>query len=310
MLTRKTVVLAKVEANYGVDPVPTPGANALLVKDVDIKPTGETLKRDYLRSSLSPLTFLRGLREVEVSFETEFKGTGTRGVLPAWGWEGDLFRACSMSETVNAGVNIIYAPVSDNIESCTLYVYKDGIFHKVTGCRGSFKLNFEVGKFPTIKWTFKGIYVSPVDASPAAQTFSTVEPAVVLGTILTVGGYGPCVEKLEIDIANSIAARKCMSAVSGITEQMITGRDPGGSFDPEAVLEATEDFWAKWENAEAFALALGPIGSLDGNIIEVDAPAMQYRDITYADRNGILAYQVPFALAVNTGDDELVITLT
>ena len=310
MLTRKTVVLAKIEANYGVDPVPTVGADALLVKDVDIKPTGETLTRDYIRSSLSPLQFLRGIREVEVGFTTELKGTGARGALPAFGWEGPLFRACGFSEVVNAGVSIVYAPVSASFESCTLYVYKDGIFHKVTGCRGTCVMTFEIGKFPTVKWTFKGIYVSPADSSPAAQTFSDVEPPVILGTVLTVGGYGPCVEKLEISLNNNLAPRKCMSAASGITEWLITGRDPNGSFDPEAVLEATEDFWAKWESAEAFALALGPIGSDAGNIIEVDAPAMQYKEIAYGDRNGLLTYQIPFGLAMNTGDDELQITIT
>jgi hypothetical protein len=310
LLTRKTAILAKLEVTYGTDPVPTAAANALLVRNVSLKPTGETIKRDFVRDSLSPLTFLRGIKEVELSFETELKGSGVRGSLPAWGWEGVLLQACGMTETVTAATSIAYNPTSDTPESCTIYVYRDGLFHKVTGCRGNFKLTCEVGKFPMIAWTFKGIFNSVVDAAVAAQTFSTVTPVTCLNTVLSVDGYGPCVEKIEIDLNNSLTARKCMSAASGITEWMITGREPQGSFDPEAVLEADEDFWNKWETADDFALTLGPIGTVSGNIVTITAPKMQYKDLTYGDRNGILTYDTPFGLAGNAGDDELIITIT
>lgn len=310
MLTRKSVVLAKIETEYGVDPVPTAAANALLVTNPEIEPAGETLKREYVRSTLSPLRFLRGSKQYEVTFETELKGTGLRGALPAFGWEGCLFRACGMSEIINAGVSLVYQPVSNGFESVTLYVFKDGIFHKVTGAVGSFKINLESGKFGKIAWKFSGLYHSPVDLDPDTQTFSDVEPPVVMGTNITVDGYLPCMEKLEIDLNNTITPRKCMSAVGGIAGFRVTGRDPGGSFDPEAVLEAEENFWGKWEAATAFALAVGPLGSEEGNIIEIDAPQIQYREIKYQDKNGIQAYQIPYGLAMNTGDDELVITFT
>lgn len=310
MLIRKTVILAKIESTYGVDPVPTVGANALLVKDVEIKPAGETITRDFLRSSLSPLTHRRGIKHQTVSFVTELKGAGTPGALPAWGWEGVLLRACGLQETINAGVSIAYAPRSSSFESCTLYVYRDGIFHKLVGCRGTVSFTLEVGKIPTAKFEMSGLYVSPVDGTPSAQSFSTVEPATVLAAGFTCGGYAAVAEKLEISLNNSLAQRKSINSPTGILEWIITGRDPNGSFDPETVTEATEDFWAKWEAAESMELAIGPIGSTSGNIVSLSAPAMQYREINYADRNGLLAYQIPFGLAGNNGDDELVITFS
>ncbi len=310
MLTRKTVVLAKIETGYGTDPTPTPAANAILVSDVDVKATGEVVRRDFIKSSLSRLQFLRGIRQVELSFKTELKGSGTRGTLPTCGWEGVLFRACGMSETVTAGTSLVYAPVSTGFESAALYVYKDGTFHKLLGCRGSFKLNFEVGKHPVVEWKFNGLYASPADASPAAQTLSAVGPPIVMSAALSVGGYGPVAEKIEIDLNNTISERKSINAATGIVGFEITGREPQGSFDPEAVSEATHPFWGNWESAAATALTLGPIGTVPGNTIQVNAPKMQYKEVSYSDRKGLIAYTVPFDLAMNNGDDELTITIT
>ena len=310
MLTRKTVVLAKIEASYGVDPVPTPAANALLVSDVDVKPTGEAIQRNFIKSTLSQAQFIRGQRSVELSFKTELKGTGTRGVLPTTGWEGPLFRACGMSEVVTASTSIVYAPVSTGFESAALYVYRDGLFHKLLGCRGSFKITLEVGKYPVVDWKFNGLYASPADTTPAAQSFSAVSPNTVLSAGLAIGGYAAICEKIELDINNTISARKSMNSATGLVGYEITGRDPQGSFDPETVTEAVNPFWARWESAAAQALAIGPIGSASGNIISVAAPKLQFKDMSYGDRDGVLTYQVPFALAMNAGDDELTITIT
>ncbi|MEM5790031.1 MAG: hypothetical protein AAGU11_22160, partial [Syntrophobacteraceae bacterium] len=130
MLRRKTVILAKAETTYGTDPVPTVAANTLEVYDAELKPNGETLSRNTMQASISKPAFVRGIKFYDLSFKTELKGTGTRGVLPAFGWLGTLFRGCGMSETIAAGTSIIYAPVSTTFESITIYVYMDGIFHK------------------------------------------------------------------------------------------------------------------------------------------------------------------------------------
>lgn len=310
MLTRKTVVLSKIETTYGVDPTPTVEQNAHLVSDVDIKVSGETVKRDYIKSSLSQAQFVRGIRQVELSFKTELKGTGTRGVVPPRGYNGTLFRACGMSEAVTAGTSIVYSPVSAAFESATIYVYKDGVFHKILGCRGSYKLNFEVGKYPVAEWTFKGLYAAPVDASPSAQTFSPVRPVPVLAAAFTIGGYAAVAKKVEIDLNATITERRSINAATGIVGFELTGREPQGSFDPEVVTEATGSFWSDWEAADALALNIGPIGTEEGNIVRVQAPKVQYRDMSYNDDSGLLRYQVPVALAMNAGDDELTITIT
>lgn len=311
MQTRNSVVLAKVEATYGADPTPTPAVNALLVYDLDIKPTGDVVERNFLKASLSQLPFIRGLKYVEVSFKTELKGSGSRGQLPTTGWEGALIQACGFSEIVTAATSIVWAPVSTNFKSVALYVYQGGnTFHKVLGCRGSVKFKAEVGKYIEAEWKFKGIYAAPTDAVPGAQTFSGVVPVPVLSAGLTLGAYSPVATAVEIDMNVSTGLRKSMNSPAGIVGVEITGRQPQGSFDPEAVTEATAPFWNQWELATQLALNIGPIGSTSGNIIQIAAPKVQYKEIGYGDREGILTYQVPFGLAMNAGDDEVAITIT
>ncbi len=312
MLIRKALILAKKETTYGADPTPTVAANALLVRNLKLTPVGDPLERDLLRSTLSNLPFVRGIQHYELSFETELKGTGTAGSLPAFGWEGVLFQACRMTETISAGVSITYEPNSDDDggESCTIYVYAGGgVLHQLHGCRGTFKMNFEAGNYGTVAWKFNGLYEAPTDASPSSATYSDIVPPRFLNVALTVDSYSPVFEKFEIDINNTVAARKNANSATGITEWIISGRKPQGSFDPEATLEATNPFWDDWNDAAEMALTC-TLGATAGNIITISAPAIQYRDIAWADRNGILAYEVPFSLAEDSGNDELSIVFT
>lgn len=302
MFTKKTVVLAKIETAYGTDPIPT-SVDAIAATELEIRPVGETIERNLLRGTLSPVLVCRGLKKVDLSFKTELKGTGTPGMLPAHGWEGVLFRACGMVETVNAGVDILYSPVSTDFASCTIYVYRDRLFHKLTGCRGSFRISIEAGKPAFAEWRFHGLYNSPADMSPSSPVFSTLLPPVAAGAGFTIAGFAPVAEKIEFDLNNTIAERKSLSAEDGIAGFEITARRPQGSFDPEAVLESTHPFWDNWANAPALALNLS-LGTLSGNRFAIEAPALQYRDIASSDKDGRILYQVPFTLAMSSGDDE------
>ncbi len=307
MLTRKTIVLAKLESTYGIDPAPVPSADTILVQDLELRPSGDAVERNCLKGSLSPLQFRRGSKSVELSFKTEMKGTGNKGVIPAWGWEGVLFRACGMSETIEPETSIVYAPVSNLFDSCTFYVYRDRIFHVITGCRGTLSLIIEAGKMALAEWKFKGLYLSPVDATPAPQAFSRIHPPVAVQTSFTIGGYSPVVQKLELALNNTVVERRSLTAQNGIAGFEITGRAPNGSFDPEAAPESSHPFWSNWENAPAMALSLA-VGTAPGNRFLIEAPALQYREMGYSDKEGRSVYQVPFSLAMDDGDDELTVT--
>ena len=315
MLTRKTVVLAKIEAEYGTDPTPA-GTDAVLVSNPDIKVEGEMLVRDFVRESLSPVGHVIGKKKVTISFETELKGSGTAGTAPE---TGVLFQACGMDETVSASTSVTYAPeaVSTSVASCTLYVYLDGTRHIATGCRGTFSINLEAGNFGRVQWTFTGAYATPTDQNLPTTTTDTTIPQIVQGASFEIDGYAPVVAALTFDIGNTIAANGDVNSADGYGPFQITARDSMGSINPEsatiAVQEAdmTANFWDDWEAGQGRALTIGPIGSTAGNILNIDMPNVIAREMTYGDRNGVRTFEMPFT-AAETGahNDEITIVFS
>ncbi len=303
MLKRKVLVLAKVEAVYGVDAAPVPATDSIRTGlDVSVKPTGEELVRDFADPSLSPLPHLIGEKYAEAKFSTEIKGSGAAGTAPEI---GVLFKGCGFAETIVPATSAAYDPVSASEQSLTIWVYRDGLLHKLTGCRGTGEVDLSVGKYGVINWTFQGLYVDPIDSALLSGTYNVTQPPVVLSAAFSIGAYSAVATKLALSMANELAFRRDMNSAAGIREIVITGRpDRGGSFDPEAVLEATHPFWANWKSAVQAALSV-TVGSVAGNRCVITGPKAQIKSIGYADRDGILTYEIPFRLARNLGDDEV-----
>lgn len=305
MLTRRTVILAKIETTYGTDPTPTATADAVLVSNPQVRVIGERLERDFVRSSLSPLEHVIGMKEVEVTFSTELKGSGTAGtaseVSPLW-------RACGMAETIVASpAKVTYDPVSTAFESCTIYVYRDGMIYKINGCRGTVELVAETGKFGLLNWNFKGLYQIPVDGAIVSGTFDTTKPPSVVNIGFTMHTYAAIIRSLQIALNNTVSRRESANAVEGVVGFEITARGSNGSVDPETVIEATHAFWTKWKDGTAAAI-VATIGATAGNKIQLDAPKVQYNELGWGNRDGVMIYDIPLSLAQNAGDDEVKIT--
>ena len=169
-LIRNTAVLAKIETTYGTDPVPTGGANALLVSNLSINPIdSQNVDRDIIRAYLGGSEQLLGTRYQSMSFDCELVGSGTVAVAPAW---GALLRACGMGEVITAATRVDYTPISTAFESVTIYWYDDGVLHKATGCRGNVKPMWKIGERPMLSFSFIGIYNSPTAASNPSVTLT------------------------------------------------------------------------------------------------------------------------------------------
>lgn len=301
MLIRKTTLLGKIEATYGVDAAPTAALNAIRARNVQFKEIGEELVRDFDRSSLSPLPHVIGEKYGELSFETELKGSGAAGTPPEI---GPCFRSCGFAETIIPATSVAYDPSSASFSSGTFYAYRDGILHKFLGARGTADFDLPVGKYGLAAWKLQGLYVPVADAALVAGTYNATLPPVIVSAAFSVGGYSAVATKLAISLANELAFRKDLNSANGIREILITGwAERGGSFDPEAVLEATHPFFGNWAAGVQAALTV-TIGSAAGNRCVVTGPKLQYKSISPADRDKLYAYEIPFRLAGDAGDDE------
>jgi hypothetical protein len=308
LLTRKRLILAKTEATYGTSASPA-GSDAVLVRNLEITPIqADVVSRDLIRPYLGNSEQILAQTRVEVTFEVEFAGSGTAGTAPRY---GSLLKACGLSETVVATTSVTYAPVSASFSSCTIHVNVDGVLHPITGCRGTFSLNAQVGQIPTINFTMTGIYNAPTDTAAPSTTYTNQATPVIFKagntTSFSILSYSACLQSLTFDVANEIVYRELVGCDKNV---LITNRAPSGSAVIEAPLLASKDFFAI-ANADTTGSISFQHGQTAGNIITFTAQKIDIGQPTYSDQDGIQMLNLPYvALPTSSGNDELSLAFT
>jgi hypothetical protein len=208
-----------------------------------------------------------------------------------------------------------YYPISTDFPSLTIYLYFDGVLHKLVASRGTFTMEAPSGQLATFSFEFTGNYVAVVDAAIPSATFETTVPHQVELSLLQVNPdidrteapEGPvcdtwedqvngvvdtlCAANFSLDMANNIVPRECVNEPDGYNGVIITGRDPVGAFDPELELVATHDFWGNQRSAEILS-GRARVGVDRGNIVRFESDSAQYAGLSYTDRDGLRALEV------------------
>ena len=269
----------------------------------------EQLERAVKDASLSPFPSIPGKRSAQISFSTELRGSGAAGIAPDYGL---LFKGCAMGETIAAGASVTYAPTSDKSDytKICLTTFIDGLRIMYLGCMGSFSVNCPLDGVPTVDWEFEAADFEVSDAALLhGDSYDAETPEPVLMSGFSFGGYHFDVTNIRFAMNNNVVLRQSANASGGHVNAMVTGRTPSGSFDPEAVLKATDDVFGDWESGAQLPLSVR-IGQRAGNICTITAPKCQYADLGFGDRDGLLSYDAPFRLARDAGDDEISIVFT
>jgi len=307
MLTKREIITVKIESAYRTDPTPA-GTDAVLVENPVLSSEGlRMVERKPTRSNLNPLQSVFGGRLATLSFDTEVKGSGTAGTPP----EIDaLLRSCGFAVTNVPSTSDTYKPASSSIESCTIWYYQDGKLTKLVGCRGTFTAVLEAGS--TIKFSFVMTgHINPeTDVALVTPTYDSTVPAAIVSGTFAVGGYAAVINALNFDIGNTVAMPPDMNQADGYGEIQIVERAIMGSFDPEAVLVATNDYKGDFIAGTNATITVGSIGGTAGNKVDIDFPAIYYTDISDGDRDGIRTYEMPFAALESSGDDDVSIVFT
>lgn len=308
LLTRKRLILAKIESTYGTDSTPT-GAEAILVRNLEITPLqADVVTRDLIRPYLGNFEQILANQRVEITFEVELAGSGAAGTAPAW---GPVMKSCAMAETVVATTSVTYAPVSGSFSSCSIYFNNDGVRHKITGCRGSFSVSGEVGQIPVISFTMMGIYNAPDDSALPTPTYSNQATPVIFKQGNTTGfqvfSYSGCLQSFSMDLANEMVYRELVGCTK---EVLITNRAPNGTAVIEATTIATKDFFTIANGTSTGNLTFQH-GQTAGNIVTFSSPQTDIGSPTYSDQDGIQMLNLPYVATPTTaGNDELSIALT
>ena len=305
---RRRLILAAIETTYGTDPAPTPAANAILTRSVSVTPlAGQDIDRNLLRSFYGNTQSIAGEKHVELQLEVELTGSGVAGDAPAW---APLLRACGFAETLTPGTDAVYNPITDNEESISCWIHRDGVLHKFTGGRGSVSFRLDVNNIPYMTFNFMGL-LGPISntAMPTTADYSgflTPLPVTNLNTTaLTLHGAAVSFSQLTLDMAVESVKHQVVGAGSSI---LIVDRAPSGTAVIEEPDLATLDLYTKAKDASQGVLAVTH-GTTAGNIVQFDAPQIGSGSPTEQDLNGVQMLSVPLTINPGTGNDELVVTV-
>ena len=301
--TRLRALLAKDESTYGNDPTATGSQTAILCTELSIEPVqSDEVSRDLIRSYLGNYDTLLANTRAQVTITVEMAGSETKGVAPQI---APLLTSCGLSETVASGTSVTYAPVSSGFDSCTIVYNADGIQHKLTGCRGTFSLNAEVGSIPTITFVMTGLYNAPTDTTMPTCTFQKQADPLVFKQGNTSGfqfqGYSAALNTFSFEMNNEVVYREL---VGGTKEVILNNRAPSGTVQIENIPLATKNYFT---NATGNVSGNNTFqhGQTDGNKVTVTMPKANITAPTYASVDDIDMLDLAYTAVPNAGNDEV-----
>lgn len=314
MLTRRRILGVKVETTPGTAVSLSADDAALIVYDAEMQPTAEFQERQG--PGFSPIPGVVGARGGTCTFKTDLYGSGVAATVPLWA--SRLLPACGFRLVEPSGLSPYFTPDSrppeasgSGTHTVTLGLWQDGVYKRLAGCQGTFKITCPAGQLAQVEWTFTGVWVAPSDAALPAPTYPSVSPLRFASAALALGGsaWSPRVSELGLDVGMEVKLREDANEASGYCFATIVNRRIVGSLDPESTLVAENDPHADWLASTEQTLEF-TLGSAAGNRIVIAAPCLQWTNVQGADRDGIRTDALEFQLNRNAdaGDDELTLT--
>lgn len=301
MLFRKLALLAKIETTYNTDAAPTGAANAILARNVVVTPMeAQTEERGQQQPYLGHAGEVMVAFWGKIEFEVEVAGSGTAGTAPK---VGPLLRGCSLAEVISAGVSVTYSPISSGFESVSLYFYLDGVLHKFTGSRGTPSTNFTSRSIPQLKFAFTGIFQPVTDAALPTAVYTGFTTPLAVNKVntptFTVHTYSAVCQAVSLDMANDVQYRNLIN-YEGVDN---VDRAPVGEMTIESTLMATKNWFDIAKTMTTGALNLVH-GTTAGNIVQVQAPAVQIMNPKYSEASGIVMLSAGLKYRPVSGNDE------
>lgn len=308
-VTKKNVVLIKLESTYGVDALPTAALDAIQVQNI-VPPAPanpQMFQQSPHKPTLGMAKSLYGGTLYTFGFDILIKGSGTLAVPPE---AGPVYQACGMAETINVGVSVAYDRLSTGIPSVTAYFYDDGKLWKFVGCRGNNPFSGIGGQPGIFSVTLTGHKSEYIDAALPDPTWDATVPPTIVGAGFTYDAYAAKISTLTMDPGNVLAMPPDWNATDGFGEVEIVDCDPNGTLDPLEVLNTTKDFINDWESEAVMAQTTGVIGATAGNRWTLSQPAISLRGAGPGDREGLRSQGLTYGAAESAGDDQYQLLFT
>lgn len=296
----KLALLAKIETTRSVDASPA-AADALLASDVTLTPLeGDEVELAYIRPYFGASRSVMTTAYRKLSFKVPFGGVAVAGALPA---VAQLLRSCAVSATVSAGVKTTFAPVTDSIESLSVWCVIDRQRYKLLGAQGSMKVTCDAKGVPWWQVDLTGSWetITDLGSMPAVTLSGWIDPLPVnkANTTLSLHGVALVASAFTFDIGAQVKKRDMI----GVDDVRIVGRKTVGSVTFEQGQVATKD----WLNLAKLGTS-GPLVLVHGqgatNTISIAGQAVALGKPTFTKTDGVLMVNAPLIFQPVSGNDE------
>jgi len=280
----------------------------ITINSSNYEPT--TVRGDFLLQDEIP-----GAASATVNFRVPLHGSGTAGTAPEF---GEALKACGFEETTVATTSVTYTPLStfdgsggNPGPSYSVTVIVDGLAFRVKGAFGNVVFEGTVGEPMFANFTFTGAFSAATDDALETTSYDTaISPSFKGASFVEnfddgTDGYTPKgINSFNLDMGNNVVAVSDINDTYGYYGSRIVGRKTIGSFDPELVLVATQDFFGNWASGQTGTITTGAIGATAGNIYTLSIARAVKRPPEPGSRDGIAVLTVPFAVSSAATDVE------
>lgn len=309
LFIKKLALLVAIEQFVGTIVVPV-AADAIRVSDVTMTPiegdeVEEGVIRPYFGASESTLVTLYR----KIAFSVGFAGVAAKGDIPGW---ATLMRACGANVTntpaPDPGASTVFMPVTDDMESVTLYAVIDRQLYKMSGARGNVKAQVDAKGMPKWQYEFTGAFhpVESVAQMPAVSYAKFLTPLGVnkINSTLKLDGYDAACSSFAFDFGNQVVKQDLM----GVDDTEITGRSSTGSVTFRNTDVATKN-WIEMARASAKVPLLLRHGQAATNTVAISGDIVQLGKPSFGDQDGIQMITIPLRfIPSDAGNDEWTIT--
>ena len=296
-------LLGAVESVKGTDEVPT-GTDAIRVNSFNIATDMAVLDNTVVKKTAGNLAHDMGKKMMTLEVEFKLRFSGALGTAPEL---SPIFQCCALTETLDAGVDVEFAPstIPAAAKTASFYAFKDGLRYNFIGSVGNLTLSATIGEYVTGTATISAPYLEPTVVAVPACTFSDVGSPIVFetadifndGAVIKVGAF-------EFDCGNNIEEHY----VTGDHSFEVSDRAPTITFSKDSVNTAAE----LAELATGTDVTFSAI--LDGGVankLTFTTPATARRTtVGDAERGTRDTKDLAYNLYESAGDDQFLMNIT
>lgn len=237
---------------------------------------------------------------VEYDINVIGRGGGAAGAAPKI---ADLLKCCGLAETISAGTSVTYAPGGD-LTRGQCKVFTDGYVRLVEGIMCDMKISGKVGDLARITFSAKGYTSanSTAEANPTVTLDTANPPVISSATVFTVGGGTVNISEFEFSLGNSL------QSLYGVDIKEYYLQDFDSSVNIKAIkTKGNETHWDDLVSGNVKSIQI-VIGTVAGQIIQIDIPFAKPKEVSESDSNGVVVYDQTYRCQSSAGNDNFTLT--